>query len=331
MAMNKKTISVNQPDVNQPGKFKKDLGPPLLVLLAALLAALGFVLIRLGAPYTWYVEEGLEAGWQKVLDEADSPRGFKTALVMVKPGALPPENARGFFITTHRARTAEKVTVYPRLSFDLEYEGAQVLALDPWMIFRDHRQSALSRGRIEAVGEGELLLPGWDEAVFSAWTAQLVRDRAGAFPIDKTVWDNVRAALPRDSRFFRGSATMNWQDVWFFLFMNRPAWVYAPLSRTRELPSFRSSLLEASVFPAGGGVGLQARILWAVPLGSGRLMARLKEAPLRWLKDPGNQTIIANAFEWLPADPDGEPFNPLAVAAKRAWLTSSFVWEDGEL
>jgi hypothetical protein len=330
MEMNEKNKKTE--DVKGRDKFKKKTRLLLPVLGAALLAALGLVLIQRGVvPYTWYVEEGLEAGWQKVLSETAPPRGFRAGIVVVKPGELPPEKAVGFFITTHRARTDEKIILYPRLSFDLEYEGAHVLALDPWMIFRDHRQIALSRSRVEAAGQGELLLPGWDEAARGAWTAQLVRDRAGAFPAGRAAWDTVRASLPEDNRFFRGSATMNWQDAWFFLFSNKPAWLYAPLSRTRELPSFRSSLLEASVFPAGGGIGLQARILWAVPLGSGRLMARLEKAPLKWLKDAGNQTIIANAFEWLPADPDGEPFNPLAAAAKRAWLTASFVWEDGEL
>jgi hypothetical protein len=311
------------------GRLRK---PPALIAAAALAlaAAILIALVQNRPRYTWYVEEGLEAAWGRVLREAGAPAAFKDGMTVVKPGEGPPENAAGFFITTRRARSSGPVTVYPGLSFELEHEGAYVLALDPWMIFRDYRQPALGRSRIEAVrgGTGKLLLPGHDEESIRAWTAQLVRDSQGAFPGDRSIWDTARASLFSNERFYRGSITLNWQDAWFFLSENEAAWVYAPLSRIRELPNFRSSLLEASVFPApGDGTGLQARILWAIPLGDAKTIERLKRSPLAWLKDPAHQTIMADILEWLPADPDGEPYNPAAMAAKRAWLTASYVWE----
>jgi hypothetical protein len=87
-------------------------------------------------------------------------------------------------------------------------------------------------------------------------------------------------------------------------------------------------MLEASVFPTpGDGIALQASILWAVPLGNAAALERLKQGPLKWLKNPAHQTLMADALKWLPADPDGEPYNPAAMAAKRVWLTASYVWE----
>jgi hypothetical protein len=280
------------------------LGGAALALIAAWLFA-----VTQGSPwYTGYVEEGLEAAWSSVLKETDPPRGFKDGIVVVKQGETPPEKAKGFFITTRRAPSARPFTAYPRLSFELEYEGAYVLALDPWMIFRDYRQPGLSRSRVVRGGEGKLLLPGRDEASIGAWTAQLVRDSRGAFPDDDSLWHTVRASLFSNDRFYRGSVTLNWQDVWFFLAEDSAAWVYAPLSRVRELPNYRSNLLEASVFPApGDGIALQASMLWAVPLGNAAALERLKQEPLAWLKNPAHQTLMADAVKWLPGDPDGEP------------------------
>jgi hypothetical protein len=329
VVMNDKTKKWNSKEGQGRGRL---LRRPVLIAAAALVV-IGAALITVSRSrrYTWYVEEGLESAWSRVLARAGVPKGFNNEINIIKSGAPLPPDAEGFFITTRRAAASEMVTVYPRLSFDLEYAGAHVLALDPWMIFRDHRRPALMRERVAEGGEGKLLLPGRDEGVINAWTAQLVRDREGAFPADRAAWDKVRNSLFHDKRFFRGSATLNWQDAWFFLAQEEAAWVYAPLSRVRELPNFRSSMLEASVFPApGNGIGLQARILWAIPQGNAKTLDRLKKEPLAWLKNPAHQTIMADALEWLPADPDGEPFDPSAMTAKRAWLTASFVWELNE-
>jgi hypothetical protein len=301
-----------------------------LPTLAAVLALL--ILIR--PRYVWYVEEGLEALWDRVLASADPPWGFKPGIVSLKPGEAAPDGSGGFLITTHRAKSAGPVKVYPRLSFNLEYEGAHVLALDPWMVFRQHIFPSLSLRMIERGQEGDagrLLIPGRDPASVRAWTARLVQERPGVFPEDRTVWDRTAAGLMSGGLFSRSSAAFNWQDVWFYLLGDEPAWVYAPLSRIRELPHYRAGVLEAAVFPENSSaIGLQTRILWAIPLGTEREKKGL-ERSLRWLKSGEVQTFIADTLGWLPADPKGKPYDPLAMTARLAWLTCSYVWEDGEL
>jgi hypothetical protein len=121
--------------------------------------------------------------------------------------------------------------------------------------------------------------------------------------------------------------------VWYFLFGDDPAWVYAPMSRVRDLPDYRSSILEATVFPEPGNgntIGFQAQILWAIPAGDARTLSKLKK-PLEWLKSAGTQTIIADTLRWLPANPEGQPYDPAAMSARIVWLTASYVWEDGRL
>jgi hypothetical protein len=279
------------------------------------------------------VEEGLEEAWGEVLESASPPRSFKKEPVSLKRGEAPPEGARGFLITTRRAESEDPISFYPRLSFTLEYEGAHVLALDPWMIFRNHQFPSLTRSRVDSTagGSGMLLIAGQDPASLRAGTARLSQESAGVFPRERERWEAVQDSLFTNNRFRRGSATFTWQDVWFFLLGDDPAWVYAPISKVRELPNYRSSILEATVFPEPAGtvnrIGLQARLLWAVPLGR----AEKLEKSLAWLKHWETQTIIANALRWLPADPEGKPFNPVAMSARIAWLTCAYVWEDNEL
>jgi hypothetical protein len=303
-----------------------------------LLAALGMILAAtLNRPrYTWYVEEGLEDAWREVLETAPSPpRFFKKELLILKPEEAVPEGARGFVITTRRARSAGPVTLYPRLSFTLEYEGAHVLALDPWMVFRNHQFPSLTRSRLDSAagGEGALLIAGGDPASVRAWTARLIQESPGVFPAERERWETVEASLFTNGRFRRGAATFTWQDVWFFLLGNDTAWAYAPISKVRELPNYRSSMLEATVFPEPAGAdrfGMQARILWAIPAGNRSTLSNL-ERPLKWLKDRETQTLIADILQWIPADPDSEPYDPAAMSARIAWLTSSYVWEDNAL
>jgi hypothetical protein len=176
-------------------------------------------------------------------------------------------------------------------------------------------------------------MAGQDPAVIRAWTARLIQESPGLFPPEREAWEVLRGSLFTNSRFRQGSATFTWQDVWFFLLGTDTAWTYAPISKVRELPNYRSSILEATVFPEPAGAnrfGMQARILWAIPLGNERTRAKLKKS-LAWLKNWETQTIIANALRWLPADPDGKPYNPVAMSARIAWLTCSYVWEDNEL
>jgi hypothetical protein len=320
------------------GEKKKSILIPRRYVAAGgilLLVSAGLLAYALNRPrYTWYVEEGLEEAWEEALENASPPRLFKKELVSLETGAAAPEGARGFIITTRRAQSGEPVTLYPRLSFTLEYEGAHVLALDPWMVFRNHQFPSLSRGRVDSVGggEGSLLIAGQDPVCLRAWTARLIQESPGVFPPEQELWESLRTSLFTNNRFRRGAATFTWQDVWFFLLGNDPAWAYAPISRVRELPNYRSNILEATVFPEPAGAdrfGLQARILWAIPVGNRRTLSKLEPA-LEWLKDDETQTIIADAFRWIPADPDGRPFDPAAMSARIAWLTCSYVWEDNE-
>jgi len=83
----------------------------------------------------WYVEEGLEDAWSRILREAGPPERFVETQVW--DGETLPSGP-GILIATKPWKTGERVAVYPRLSWDLEYQGAIVLALDPWMVFRKH-------------------------------------------------------------------------------------------------------------------------------------------------------------------------------------------------
>jgi hypothetical protein len=203
------------------------------------------------------------------------------------------------------------------------------------MVFRDHRFPSLTRRRVDSLsgGEGMLLIPGQDPAAVRAWTARLIQESPGVFPQEGELWEVLQNSLFTNNRFRQGSASFTWQDVWFFLLGDDTAWTYAPISKVRELPNYRSGILEATVFPEPPGAdrfGMQARILWAVPLGDEKTRAKLEES-LAWLKNWETQTIIADALRWVPADPDGKPFNPAAMSARIAWLTCSYVWEDNEL
>jgi hypothetical protein len=301
----------------------------LLVMALVLATAAVLVLSRLGPKkFTWYVEEGLDAPWKEIL--SSGPGNFKAGPVMLPAGESPPAGARGFFITSRRAVAEGPVTVYPRLSFDLEYQGAHVLAVDLWMLFRNHQFPPLPRRRIDSLsgGDGMLLLPGRDDASIGAWTAQLLQESPGVFPADREAWDRMAASLFDNERFYQGSRTFNWNDVWFFLFGSRTSWVYASLSKVREQPDYRTNILEAAVFPGKNPqiISMQARILWAVPLGDEKTAQRLDET-LKWLKRAETQTIIADALHWLPADPEGKPYNPAAMTARLAWLTASYIYE----
>ncbi|MFP3043948.1 hypothetical protein LQZ19_19215 [Treponema primitia] len=302
----------------------------LVSALAALVLVLIAVFILTRPPLTWYVEEGLESPWRRILNTGSPPRGFKRDVRILKPGETPPRKGQGFIITRKREESGQAVTVYPRLSFDLEYQGAMVLALDPWMVFRNHQYPSLTRDRIVSkVGEGVLLIPGSDPDAVRAWAARLLEQPEGEFPQGPEQWQEAESSLFTSISFPRGSISFNWQDVWQILLGKDISWTYAPLSRVRDLPAYRSNILEATVFPGPGEnrFGLQAEILWAIPQGSPGVKPKLKEAAVLWLKSGETQTLIADTLRWLPAAPEGKPFNPAAMSARLAWLTCSYVWE----
>jgi hypothetical protein len=202
------------------------------------------------------------------------------------------------------------------------------------MIFRKHQDPEPPRARIDSLsgGDGLLILPGADSEAVHAWLTQLLQEQPGAFAPDQALWERWKDEIFLNRRFQPGSVSYTWVEVWPLLFRNEVAWVYAPINRIRELSSYRMGLLDAGRFPeppAWNEYGLQADILWAIPVGKEKLLKRLNKAA-DWLKDVQTQTIIANEIEWIPAHPSGTPFNALTWESQIAWLRSSFVWQGPE-
>jgi hypothetical protein len=278
--------------------------------LCAILALTGIYLLRSkeNSPNIWYVEKGLENHWVRILREAEPPELFKE--IRVWDGDALPADA-GILITTKPRQNREKVTVYYRLSYDLHYEGAMVLAVDPWMIFRKHTDPALTADRVfsETGGNGTLLIPGKDPASVRAWTARIN---------EVNLFDT--------SLFPDGAQTYNWQDVFHRLMGNETAWVYAPVSAIRRYPHFRKSILTADPFPGKDANRLQATLLWAVPLGSPKEQGKMGKT-IAWLKKPETQAVIADNLEWIPADPYGKPYDPVSLISHRNWLTAEYIYE----
>ena len=228
----------------------------------------------------WYVEQGLENTWARILREANPPEKF--AQIQIWDGASIPSKP-GILIATKPWQTEEKTAVFPRLSLELEHKGAIALALDPWMVFRKHMNPPLTYARLsQADASGLLLTPS-----------------EGGY--------DLQAAL-------------------FRLMGSESVWLYAPLSVIRHYRDPHKSLLEATPLPESGSQhSLQTKILWALPTGTAKNRERLKHT-IEWLKDPKTQTIIADNLEWIPADPYGEPFDPVSLSSHRAWLTADRVY-----
>jgi hypothetical protein len=238
----------------------------------------------------------------------------------------------GVLIAKRPWRQQEKASVYYRLSFDLEYRGAMVLALDPWMVFRKHMNPALTlnRAMTDAGGNGLLLIPGNDPAAVNAWAGRLLQEEPGKFPAEEDTWRECERKLFSGNRFPRGSQTYTWNDVFFRLMGNETAWVYAPLSAIRRYRDPRKAILEATPFPETGGANqysLQVQLLWALPIGERKKIEKQLSPVIAWLKNPKTQTVIANTLEWIPADPYGEPYDPMSLASHRNWLTASYIYE----
>jgi hypothetical protein len=306
----------------------------------------------------WYVEEAFMASWGRIV--RNSPVPFKK----VQP--LPPAGDSrhglfGFIITRSpepwfaqgaalpvseetgagpsefpelELSSGGPVRVYPWLSQNREWKGALAIAADPWIVFYKRETPVLTWNRAANTegGPGFLILPGADRAVVEAWTSQLVQQSPGVFPREPAVWAAAEENLFRGRRFQAGAVNFHWVDVWPLFFREETAWVYAPISRIRELPSYRMGLLEGARFPERPGwtqFGIQAGVLWAVPAGPERQGRRLASAA-RWLNDPVTQAEIANTINWVPAHPAGIPFNPLTWEAQLAWIMSSFIWQGAE-
>jgi len=277
---------------------------------------------------TLYIQSQYERVWNWILREVDPPIQFR-AVQAWDAKIEPPET--GIWITTEPWEIQGRAEVYFRLSYDLEYRGAIVLALDPWMVFRKHLNPGLTVNRVyqDAGGDGLLLIPGKDPESVQAWVSRLVQKSPGVFPSDEKIWQECENNLFRGNRFLQGAQSYNWQDVFFRLMGNQQAWVYAPLSVIRNYSNSKKAILEATAFPEtpeNNQYSLHAnKILWAVPVGSEEDKEMLDKV-LVWLKNPEIQTIIADYLGWIPADPYGIPYDPVSQSSHRNWLTASYVY-----
>jgi hypothetical protein len=285
----------------------------------------------------WLVEESLEDQWIAVLDSAKIPPAFKD-IEIYQPGVFP-EKRHGYIITTNIGQTAAggsdspdaMVKVYPNLAASSEYQGALLLALNPWTVFFEFTAPPPSRDRVEGNGDltGLLVGPGGEPRARIAWLSQLLQEEPGVFPSGKEFWEDQGNILFQSPRFQRGALTYNWTNSWDIFLSNKPAWIYAPLSMAHNLRPSQSAGFMAARFPDKPGwtrYGIQAELLWAVPFGDETYMQTLDAAS--WLKDDSIQTHIANTLMWIPAAPGGTPFNAFSRTVQLNWLRSAFVWED---
>jgi hypothetical protein len=224
--------------------------------------------------------------------------------------------------------------MFPWLSRSREYKGALALAANPWLVFRKHQVSGLSRDRVDSIagGEGLLICPGGEGDAVNAWLSQLLQELPGEFPREPAVWQDAGQTLFAGRRFQNGAMGYHWLDVWPLLLREEKAWVYAPINKVRELSSYRMGLLEAGRFPERSGwnqFGVQADVLWAIPFGDEKQQKKLAPAA-QWLTSALTQTTIANMINWIPAHPEGVPYNPVTWEAQVAWINSSFVWQGVE-
>jgi hypothetical protein len=319
------------------------LGTALLLLVTTAAA----LIIDLNRPVpTWYVEPGLEAQWEELLEKAPTPPPY-THRRYFDPGAGIKKGHYGIIITKDFPEGAANnntpsspedpwappLRLYPGLYQDRAgYQGAIPLALDPWIVLRKTTDPPLSLERVlnSAGGTGALILPGAEPEATFAWITQLLQRSPGSFPQEKQAWEDAEQLLVYgNNRFQQGALTYTWFDAWIKLLQNETAWLYAPLSRTRGIASYDAGRLDAAIFPLPpdwNSYGLQAEILWAIPAASEEQAALLDEAKL-WLSAVETQTSIAGILGWIPAQPGGKPYDTIARQAQLAWFSSSFIWQ----
>jgi hypothetical protein len=312
----------------------------LITLLCGVLAAGGisavFIFLNGKSLPVWLVEESLAEEWSAVLASAKTPPTFM-GVEIYRTGVLP-KGRYGYIITTNISQTAADgggpetmVRVYPNLAANSEYEGAFLLALDPWAFFFEFTGPPPSRDRVEGNGglTGLLAGPGGEPKARIAWLSQLLQEEPGVFPQGKEFWEAQGNTLFQSPRFQPGALTYNWTNSWDIFLANKPSWIYAPLSMARNLRPSQSAGFAAARFPEKEGwtrYGIQAELLWAVPFGDEKHLQTLDAAS--WLKDASIQTLIANTLGWIPAVPGGTPFNAFSRTVQLNWLRSAFVWED---
>jgi hypothetical protein len=292
--------------------------------------ALLWVLLFKPPPAVWYVESSLAASWGRILGGSAAPPFTR---IRIFTGELP-RRVSGFLLTWQGPAPAGEggPVLYSGLSQNREYQGALALALDPWMVFYRHSLPPLSRERLREGGEGTLLLPGEEGEARRAWEFQLTLEKPGRFSLElEGPSGGPFPGLPGGLRFQEGAESCRWPEALELLFREEPAWLYAPLSRVLTLSVHRQGLLAARPFPGPpdwNEFGLEAAVLWAIPLG---MASREREDGAAWLRAGETQSLIAGELRAVPAHPGGSPHNPLARDAQLAWLRSSFVWTPGAL
>jgi len=277
----------------------------------------------------WYVQPEFEKAWTRIIPDAPKP---VMKIQVWESEELPP--GPGIYIASKPWQNRQKVNVYFRLSYDLEYQEAIVLAFDPWMIFHKYRNPELTANRAysDSRGNGILLIPGRDKEYVNAWIARLIQESPGKFPSDEKTWKEYENNLFSGSRFPNGAQTYTLNDALFRLMGNENAWLYAPISTIRRYRDARKSILEVAAFPeitADGQYSLQVKLLWALPVGTEKQRKKFSSV-ITWLKNPETQTVIADTLEWIPADPYGKPYDPMCFTSQRNWLTASYIYEVNE-
>ncbi len=307
----------------------------VIILAAAALA--GVLFAALGQRPVWLVEAEFAPVWRQVLMELpDAPSWKVMEYDRAETDSGPYGRSRGFRITTVGPKREEDglsglPVVYRNLSRSRNVNRSIPLALDPWLVFRRNTAPVLTRSELEKRTEhpGSLLLSGTDRNALRSWAAQLLQESPGRFAVDPSVWRETIVRLPGSGRFQTGALTYRWDDIWPRLFGTEIGYLYAPLSRIQTLPGDRTSLLEADRFPESPSwneYGIQARILWAVPFNASKRSKRMDVAAV-WLESVRTQSRIAELLRWSPAHHRARAVNPLALAAQRAWIGSSVVWE----
>ncbi|MCL2192969.1 MAG: hypothetical protein FWB78_06200 [Treponema sp.] len=305
-----------------------------------LLLMVGLVLFLARPRLLWYVDEDLTAAWNRFLRDANSP--VTRFEVRARVGDSPfPQGRFGFIVSTNGPQgelvPGTPLTIYPNLNRTRTFDGWQVLALDPWMVFRRHYIPEPSRSILNSAGDrGSLLLAGNDPRAVRAWTSQLLQESPGVFVPGEEVWRETGATLVRDYPFQSGAFSFSWIQTWPLLFRDGDSFLYAPLSQARAFAHnarHSAGLLDATTFPEPAGwnsFGLQANMLWARPQYGGERRRERLVSTEQWLGSAAVQTRIANEFEWIPAHPSGTPYNTISWQSQMAWLRSSYVWRGME-
>jgi hypothetical protein len=332
--------SPNRNEVEMRTKNAKLLLSALVLLVIAGVISAVLILPGKKSLPVWLVEESLVEKWGAVLASIEVQPPF-TDIEIYQEGSLPGMR-HGYIITTKLIQPFSgspiedepeaMVRVHSNLARTLEYEGALLLALDPWAVFFEYTDSTFSRERAEGNGDlsGLLVAPGGDPRARIAWLSQLLQEDPGVFPGGKEFWKTRGDALFQSNRFQHGAFTYNWSNSWDLFLENKPSWIYAPLSMARNLRSSQSAGFAAARFPEPrqwNNYGIQAELLWAVPFGREEKLQEIN-AVESWLKDGAVQTLIANTLKWIPAAPGGSPYNAFSRTIQLTWLRSSFVWED---